>query len=101
DELGVLAIPAVDLRRLVLDLEREITEAAVLRQHRFARRIGRTWRGDRADDLSGGDAVMFIEEDVGILGPILVGREGDEQPGRRGLLRDERGQGSENGGQSA
>src|SRR5262249_8590041 len=81
-------------------LEGEGAEAAVVGQRRVSVGRGhRPRRADGADDLALGDAVVLVEEDVGVLGALPVGGEGDEQLDRLRPPRRLLGRKGSNGGQ--
>src|SRR5205807_1261795 len=58
----------------------EGAEFSILREPGMSFGAGEAARaGHRARDLAGRNAVMFVKEDVRILGPIAIGSEGDEE----------------------
>src|SRR5262249_31625854 len=86
-ELLFLAIPEVDASGIIFQLKGEGAESAVMRQGGMTLGTGDVPLGaGLADDLAVADAIVLVEENVGMLRPIPIRAEGDQEPSRRCLL---------------
>src|SRR5437016_14680487 len=85
DGLQFLAVPEINTAGVVFQLEGEGAVSPILRQRGMALGGGALLRAGLAEDLAAADAVVLVEEDVGMLRTVPVGAEGDQQL-RRGRL---------------